>query len=142
MGEKEEEKHQCMVASHTPPTGDLTWSATQVCSLTGNQTGDSLVRRPVLNPVSHTSQGLGLPKDTPSKPSLPVGLRLSSLPLLLPEGPQCVLGREELCFLPPPLISVLVPDLSVQSQWPCNLRRPLTKRRFGMGVVAGGMGHH
>ena len=31
--------------------------ATQACALTGNQTGDSLVHRPALNPLSHTSQG-------------------------------------------------------------------------------------
>ena len=34
-----------------------TWPATQACALTGNQTGDLLVRRLVLNPLSHTSQG-------------------------------------------------------------------------------------
>ena len=34
-----------------------TWPATQACALTGNQTGDPLVRRLVLNPLSHTSQG-------------------------------------------------------------------------------------
>ena len=34
-----------------------TWPATQACALTGNQTSDSLVHRPVLNPLSHTSQG-------------------------------------------------------------------------------------
>ena len=34
-----------------------TWPATQVCALTGNQTGDSLAQRPVLNPLSRTSQG-------------------------------------------------------------------------------------
>ena len=33
-----------------------TWPATQVCALTGNQTSDPLVHRPVLNPLSHTSQ--------------------------------------------------------------------------------------
>ena len=33
------------------------WPATQVCALTGNQTSDPLVRRPVLNPLSHTSWG-------------------------------------------------------------------------------------
>ena len=38
-----------------PPLG--TWSATQACALTGNQTNDPLVCRPVLNPLSHTSQG-------------------------------------------------------------------------------------
>ena len=31
--------------------------ATLACALTGNQTGDLSVRRPVLNPLSHTSQG-------------------------------------------------------------------------------------
>ena len=55
--EREGEKHQCVVASHAPPTGGLTWLATQVCALTGNQTGDPLVHRLVLSPLSHTSQG-------------------------------------------------------------------------------------
>ena len=32
-----------------------TWPATQAWALTGNQTGDPLVRSPVLNPLSHTS---------------------------------------------------------------------------------------
>ena len=30
---------------------------TQACALTGNQTGDPMVRRPALNPLSYTSQG-------------------------------------------------------------------------------------
>ena len=34
-----------------------TWPITQACTLTGNQTGDPLVHRPTLNPLSHTSQG-------------------------------------------------------------------------------------
>ena len=33
-----------------------TWLATQACALTGNRTGNSLVRRPALNPLSYTSQ--------------------------------------------------------------------------------------
>ena len=33
-GEREEEKHQCVVASHMLPLG--TWPATQACALTGN----------------------------------------------------------------------------------------------------------
>ena len=37
-----------------------TWPATQACALTGNQTGDSLVHRPALNPLSHTSQGFSV----------------------------------------------------------------------------------
>ena len=34
-----------------------TWPATKACALTGNRTGDPLVHRPVLNPLSRTSQG-------------------------------------------------------------------------------------
>ena len=34
-----------------------TWSTIQACALNGNQTGDHLVCRLVLNPLSHTSQG-------------------------------------------------------------------------------------
>ena len=34
-----------------------TWPTTQACALTGNRTGDPLVRRPILHPLSHTSQG-------------------------------------------------------------------------------------
>ena len=34
-----------------------TWPTTQACALTGNQTGDLLVLRPTVNPLSHTSQG-------------------------------------------------------------------------------------
>ena len=39
-----------------PPLG--TWPTTPACAPTGNRTGDPLVRRPALNPLSHTSQGL------------------------------------------------------------------------------------
>ena len=52
-GEREGEKHQCVVASHTPPTGPTT----QTCVLTGNRTGDPFICSPALNPLSHTSQG-------------------------------------------------------------------------------------
>ena len=34
-----------------------TQPATQACALTGNPTRDPLVHRPVLSPLSHTSQG-------------------------------------------------------------------------------------
>ena len=34
-----------------------TWPETQACALTGNQTGNPLVRRLVLNPLSHARQG-------------------------------------------------------------------------------------
>ena len=51
----EGKKHQCVVASLAPLLG--TWPATQACALTGNQTGDPLVHRPALIPLSHISQG-------------------------------------------------------------------------------------
>ena len=41
-GEREGEKHR-LVATPTPPSGDL--ATTQACALTGNQTGNLLVRR-------------------------------------------------------------------------------------------------
>ena len=42
-----------------PPVRPLlgTWSATQACALTGNLTINTLVCRPALNPLNHTSQG-------------------------------------------------------------------------------------
>ena len=55
-GKGEGEKHQCVVTSHAPPLG--TWPATQASALTGNGTCDPLVCRPMLNPLSYTSQGL------------------------------------------------------------------------------------
>ena len=46
----------CGCLSHA---GDLqgTWPTTQACALTGNRTGNPLVHRLALNPLSHTSQG-------------------------------------------------------------------------------------
>ena len=38
-----------------PPLG--TWPTTQARALTGNRTSDPLVRRPALNPLSHTTRG-------------------------------------------------------------------------------------
>ena len=55
-GEREEKKYQCVVASCTPHNGEPD-PTTQACALTGNQTGNPLVCRLVLNPLSHTSQG-------------------------------------------------------------------------------------
>ena len=54
-GEREGEKHQRVVALMRSLLGN--WPATQACALTGNQTCHPLVCRPVLNPLSHTSQG-------------------------------------------------------------------------------------
>ena len=56
-GEREREKHQCVIASCSPPSGDTTWPTTHTCTLTGNWTCNPLVCRPMLNPLSHTSQG-------------------------------------------------------------------------------------
>ena len=44
------ERHQCVVASQVP--------GIQALAQTGNQTGDSLVRRPVFYSLSRTSRGL------------------------------------------------------------------------------------
>ena len=51
--EKERERNINVWLPLTPGT----WPATQACALTGNRTRDPLVRRPALNPLSHTSQG-------------------------------------------------------------------------------------
>ena len=56
MGEREGEKHQCVVVSHASLLG--TCPATQACALTGNPTGNILVHRPALSPLSYTSQDL------------------------------------------------------------------------------------
>ena len=55
-GETEGEKHQHVVASHVPLTGDL--ACNPAYALTGNQTSDTLVFRLELNPLSNTSQGV------------------------------------------------------------------------------------
>ena len=48
-------KHQCVVASHVSPTGNLL--ATQACALTENQIGNHLIHRLTFNPLNRTSQG-------------------------------------------------------------------------------------
>ena len=48
---KEGEKHQCAIACYMPP------AVQPGTALTGSQTCDPLVRRPGLNPLSHSSQG-------------------------------------------------------------------------------------
>ena len=53
-----EEKYQCVVASHAPPTG--TWPATQASPLHGNRTGDPLVCRPMLNPLSTPARAVNM----------------------------------------------------------------------------------
>ena len=47
-----------------------TWPATQACALTRNWTGDPLVCRLSLNPLSHTSQGLFILFNVPFSPHI------------------------------------------------------------------------
>ena len=53
---REREKHQCVVASLQALLLG-TWPPAQACVLTGNQTGDPLVHRLALHPLSRTRQG-------------------------------------------------------------------------------------
>ena len=57
--ERKEKERERNTNVWLPPTCLLlgTWPATQACALTGNQTGDPLVHKPALNPLSYTSQG-------------------------------------------------------------------------------------
>ena len=58
--EGEREGEMCLSHIDWPPYAHPQpgyWPATQAFALTGNQTGDLLVHRPVLNPLSHISQG-------------------------------------------------------------------------------------
>ena len=54
--EKESKGNISVMLSLTCPLPG-TWPATQACAVTGNQTGNLLVCRLMLNPLSHTSQG-------------------------------------------------------------------------------------
>ena len=56
MREKEGEKSQCLVASCVPPSGDLVCNPSMCTDWALN--GNSLVVRPALNSLSHTSQGI------------------------------------------------------------------------------------
>ena len=47
----------CGHLSHAVPPPPGAWPATQACALSGNRTSDPLIRRLVLNPLSHTSLG-------------------------------------------------------------------------------------
>ena len=53
--EREKEKHQCVVASRSPPT--WAWPTTQAFALTGNQSSDPLIHRLAFHPQNHISQG-------------------------------------------------------------------------------------
>ena len=54
-GEREGEKHQCVVASQESPTGDPPRNP-GMCP-DRESTSNPLVHRPTLNPLSYTSQG-------------------------------------------------------------------------------------
>ena len=58
-GEGKEKERERNISMWLPFTHLLPgpWPATQACALTRNRTSDPLVRRPALNPLSHTSQG-------------------------------------------------------------------------------------
>ena len=55
--EKEKRRRETSMCGCLLREPHKTWSATQACALTGNQTSDPLVHRLALNPLSHTSQG-------------------------------------------------------------------------------------
>ena len=52
----------CACLSHAPPMG--TRPTTQACALTGEQTGNPLVHKLALSPLSHTNQGFLSNLDT------------------------------------------------------------------------------
>ena len=54
-GERKGEKHQCVVASHVTPTGDLACNLGMCPALESNWRPFGL--QPMLNPLSYTSQG-------------------------------------------------------------------------------------
>ena len=59
-GEGREQERERNISVWVPLACPLlgTWAATQPCDLTGNGTRGPLVHRPVLNPLSYTSQGM------------------------------------------------------------------------------------
>ena len=63
MGEREGEKHQCVVASCVPPTGDLAYNP-DMCLRLG-VTSDPLVHRLALNPLNQSSHGYTLSTHFP-----------------------------------------------------------------------------
>ena len=58
-GEGREKDREGNISVWLPLTCPLlgTWPTAQACALTGNRTGDPVVHRLALNPLSHTSQG-------------------------------------------------------------------------------------
>ena len=60
-GEGRGEERERNINMWLPVTHSLlrTWLTTQACALTGDLTNDPLVCRLALNPLGHTSQGIG-----------------------------------------------------------------------------------
>ena len=56
-GREKEKKRNTDVWLPLPHLLLSAWPATQACALTGNQTSDPLIRRPIFDPLSYTSQG-------------------------------------------------------------------------------------
>ena len=54
--EKEGEKHQCVVACHTPPPGDPAYNTGLCPDWESNPPPIGSQARPALNPLTHTSQ--------------------------------------------------------------------------------------
>ena len=68
-GEREEGKHQCVVASCVPPS---TQPATQACALNWDSNQRPLARRPAFDPLSLTSQACNWRLDPwPTSPHFP-----------------------------------------------------------------------
>ena len=78
-----------------------TWPATEACALTGNRSSDPLVHRPVLNPLSHTSQGnTTFLKIHPSYCPFPLRHQRSWAPLASPEWAEPRNMPHEVSLLP------------------------------------------
>ena len=84
----------------------VTWPRTQACALTGNRTGDFLVHRPVLNPLSHTNQGSSEPLKSLNlsnpTPTVQIGQLTTREEPDLPQVTQETQGLTSQCQ-PPPL---------------------------------------
>ena len=105
-GEREGEKHQCVVVSWAPPLG--TWPATQACALTRNRTTNPLVHSPVLKPLSHTNQGQNVVSDHQIvSGELSLTWTLSCPPFQTLGGPTPKSTPSLHCWWPPPHPCVL-----------------------------------
>ena len=101
-----------------------TWPATQACALTGNQSSGPLVRRPALNPLSHSSQGEFLFLLTPELfLLLELSLPCLSQTLLHPDYHMDCITRAPACGRSSQAPSYPLPRVSPQST-PLYLKGP------------------